>query len=92
MRKLAAKFREQGLVEAADEIEVFAEQEEGHGALIQSILDQGDQNVDTTGKDVYVCGACGYEYVGDLDAEPDDFVCPVCGLPKKVFRKKAAEA
>ena len=28
--------------------------------------------------------------VGDLDAESDEFVCPVCGQPKKVFRKKQA--
>lgn len=39
----------------------------------------------------YVCSACGFEYVGDLDAEPDDYVCPLCGMPKKVFRKKETE-
>ncbi len=41
----------------------------------------------TTGKKVYVCGCCGFEYVGDLDAEQEDYVCPVCGQPKKVFRR-----
>ena len=38
---------------------------------------------------LYVCGCCGYEYVGDLNGEPDDYVCPICGQPKKVFRPKA---
>ena len=37
----------------------------------------------------YVCSVCGYEYSGNIPfAElPDDWVCPVCGQPKKVFRK-----
>ena len=36
---------------------------------------------------VYVCGACGYEYdpaVGD----PEDWVCPICGMGKDVFEEK----
>ena len=88
LQKLAERFRAQGLDEAAAQVEIFAEQEGHHGVLMQEILNQYQQNLDTTGKDVYVCGVCGYEYVGDLDSEPDDFVCPVCGMPKKVLRKK----
>ena len=89
LKKLAARFREQGLTDAADEVDVFAAQEGHHGVLMQEILDQYRQNIDTAGKKVYVCGMCGFEYVGDLDAEPESFVCPVCGQPKKVFKLKA---
>ena len=88
LQKLAERFRAQGLDEAAAQVEIFAEQEGHHGVLLQELLDQYQQNIDTTGKDVYVCVMCGYEYVGDLDSESEDFVCPVCGQPKKVFRKK----
>ena len=38
----------------------------------------------------YVCNVCGYEY--DEEAEgvkfadlPEDWVCPVCGVPKGEF-------
>ena len=37
------------------------------------------------GRKVYRCPVCGYEYVGDLESEPDDYVCPLCGQPKKAF-------
>ena len=90
LKKLAGNIRAQGLDDAATQVEIFAEQEAHHGVLMQELLDQYGKNLDTTGKDVYVCGMCGYEYVGDLDAEADEFVCPVCGQPKKVFRKKQA--
>ena len=32
-------------------------------------------------------GVCALK--DDLDAEPEDFVCPVCGMQKKVFKLKA---
>ena len=35
-----------------------------------------------------VCPVCGYEYVGDISQEPDDYVCPLCGQPKSVFKQK----
>lgn len=37
----------------------------------------------------YVCSVCGYEYSGNIPFEklPDDWTCPVCGQPKKVFKK-----
>ena len=88
LMKQAARLREEGFDDAAAEVEVFAKQEGHHGVLLQELLDKYNKNIDTTGKKVYVCGCCGYEYVGDLDAEPDSYVCPVCGMPKKVFRQK----
>ena len=49
----------------------------------------------------YVCSICGYVYdeeAGDPDNGiepgtkfedlPDDFACPLCGQPKKVFKLK----
>jgi len=38
----------------------------------------------------WVCGVCGYVYDGNVPFEElgDDYKCPVCGQPKKVFAKK----
>lgn len=38
---------------------------------------------------IWRCPICGYEYTGDIPFEelPDDYVCPICGAPKKVFEK-----
>ncbi len=88
LMKQAERLREEGLDDAAAEMEVFARQEGHHGALLQDLLDKYKKNIDTTGKKVYVCGCCGYEYVGDLDAEAETYACPVCGMPKKAFRLK----
>lgn len=34
----------------------------------------------------YVCTVCGYVYDGpDFNAEPDDYVCPLCGVGKDMF-------
>jgi rubredoxin len=51
--------------------------------------------------DKYICNACGYVYdpaVGDPDNGvnpgtafedlPDDWVCPLCGVPKSEFEKE----
>jgi len=41
-------------------------------------------------KPIYKCSICGYEYDGDIPFEelPDDYVCPICGVPKNMFKKK----
>lgn len=38
------------------------------------------------GKTVWVCTVCGYVYEGE--EVPDDFKCPVCGVPSNLFEKK----
>lgn len=37
----------------------------------------------------YVCSVCHYVYDGDIPFEelPDDYVCPICKQPKRVFQK-----
>ena len=89
VKALADKFREAGLAEAADEMEIFAKQEGHHGVVLAKILEKHCPGLlEAAGKKIYVCACCGYEYIGDLDAEPDDYVCPLCGQPKKVFKLK----
>lgn len=38
----------------------------------------------------YVCTLCKYEYDGDIPFEdlPDDYVCPICGMPKSAFARE----
>ncbi len=38
----------------------------------------------------YACAVCHYIYDGEEDFEnlPDDYVCPVCGMPKSAFYKE----
>ncbi len=89
IKELADKVRAAGLAEAADEMEIFAKQEGHHGVVIDELLAKyKPAKADNTGKKVYVCPVCGFEYVGDLDAEPDDWTCPLCGQPKSVFKLK----
>lgn len=39
----------------------------------------------------FICTVCGYVY-NDLDMSfeelPDDWVCPICGMPKSAFKRK----
>lgn len=90
IKGFADKFREAGLSEAADEMEIFAKQEWHHGEMLEGLLKKfKPEALDVAGKKIYVCGCCGFEYIGDLDAEPEDYVCPICGMQKKVFTLKA---
>ena len=71
-------------------MEIFAKQEGHHGEMMEGLLKKyKPEALDVEGKTIYVCGCCGFEYIGDLNAEPEDYVCPVCGQPKKVFKLKA---
>jgi len=35
----------------------------------------------------YRCKICGYIYNGDINLEPDSYVCPICRKPKSFFEK-----
>ena len=89
MNDFAAKMREAGFAEAADEMAIFAKQEGHHGVVLKKILEKyKPEALDVSNKKIYVCSCCGFEYAGNLDSETDEFVCPVCGMPKKVFKLK----
>ena len=89
VRAFADKVRAEGFAEAADEMEIFAKQEGHHGVILKELMEKlKPEALNVDGKQIYVCSCCGFEYAGDLDAEPDSFVCPVCGMPKKVFKLK----
>ena len=90
IKALADKVREAGFNEAADEMEIFAKQEGHHGVVIEEIFKKyNPPKIETAGKKVYVCPVCGYEYVGDIDSEPDNWTCPLCGQPKSAFQEKS---
>ena len=36
---------------------------------------------------MYKCKICGYIYKGDINNEPDDYICPICKKPKSFFEK-----
>ena len=36
-------------------------------------------------KNIWKCSVCGFEV--EMDELPEDFVCPICGAPIKVFKK-----
>ena len=68
----------------------FALQEKHHGEATQAIIEKyaPKEDEDNTGKPIYVCSVCGFEYVGDFDSEPADYKCPICGCAKSVFKKQ----
>ena len=72
-------------------MDIFAQQEGHHGVMMDEILKKAGQPVESVvpeGQKVYVCPVCGYEYIGDIGAEPEEFTCPLCGQPKKVFKER----
>lgn len=38
----------------------------------------------------YVCSVCGYVYDGEVSFEelPEDYTCPMCGVPKALFQRQ----
>lgn len=89
IQALADQVRAAGFIEAADQMDIFAQQEYHHGEVIDELFKKyNPPKTDNTGKKIYVCPVCGFEYVGDIDSEPDDWTCPLCGQPKSVFKEK----
>ena len=90
INQLADKLSEIGVdKEAVEQVREFAQQEKHHGEVTKAIIDKyaPKEAVDNTGKPVYVCGVCGFEYTGDLESEPADYKCPICGCAKGVFKR-----
>ena len=90
VNQLADKLASIGISEeAVSQVREFALQEKHHGEATKAILDKYAPIVDEnySNKPVYVCSVCGFEYVGDLNKESDDYICPICGCKKGVFKK-----
>lgn len=85
INQLAEKLDNMGLSEASKQVREFAEQEKHHGEVTEAIINQYAPKEEQSNKPVYVCKVCGFEYTGDLNSEPDDYKCPVCGMPKTMF-------
>ena len=75
--------------EAADSVEYFALQEKHHGIKTEDIYNKYAPKEEVTKPEkVYVCSVCGFEYEGELDNEPNDYKCPICGCAKGVFKQQ----
>ncbi len=89
INKLADALRVNGLSEAADSIEYFALQEKHHGIKTEDIYNKYAPKDDSAKPEkVYVCSVCGFEYEGEIDDEPADYKCPICGCAKAVFKQQ----
>lgn len=45
-------------------------------------------SADNTTLNKFVCSVCGYVYETEDEVLPDDFVCPICKMPKDKFVKE----
>lgn len=89
INQLADKLEEIGVdKQAVEQVREFALQEKHHGEVTKAIIDKHapKEEEDNAGKPVYVCSVCGFEYVGDIDKESEDYICPICGCKKAVFK------
>lgn len=57
--------------------------------LKEFLIKKGVKKMET--KEKWVCVVCGYIYEGDVPFEelPDDWTCPLCGVGKDMFEKRA---
>lgn len=82
------QIRKAGLPQVADEMVKISKEEAHHGDLMQEILEKyHDGKSELEGKILYACPYCGYIHIGDINEEDDDYVCPLCGQPKRIFQK-----
>ncbi len=89
INKLAAALRAKGLSEAADSIEYFALQEKHHGIKTEDIYNKyAPKTKNAAPRKVYACSICGFEYEGELENEPADYKCPICGCGKGAFKQQ----
>ena len=89
INEIADKLLELGVEEdAVNQVREFAIQEKHHGEVTKAIIDKyaPKEDDDNSNKQVYVCAVCGFEYTGDLTKEPDSYKCPICNMPKTVFK------
>ena len=86
---LSDKVKESGFTEASEVLKTFAAQHRHHAEVTSELVEKyAPDDVKQNTKKRYVCSICGFEYEGDMDREPDDYTCPICGMPKSVFKQK----
>lgn len=68
------------------EADVFKDEEAMSYQYYQEHKDEILKVTTEEGKTAWVCSICGYVYYGE--ELPDDFVCPVCGVSKDLFKRK----
>ena len=86
---LSDKVKESGFTEASEVLKTFAAQHRHHAEVTSELVEKyAPDDVKQNTKKRYVCSICGFEYEGDMDSEPDDYTCPICGTPKSVFKQK----
>ena len=86
---LSDKVKESGFTEASEVLKTFAAQHRHHAEVTSELVEKyAPDDVKQNTKKRYVCSICGFEYEGDMDSEPNDYTCPICGMPKSVFKQK----
>ncbi|MBR1904263.1 MAG: rubrerythrin [Alphaproteobacteria bacterium] len=86
---LSDKVKESGFTEASEVLKTFAAQHRHHAEVTSELVEKyAPDDVKQNIKKRYVCSICGFEYEGDMDSEPNDYTCPICGMPKSVFKQK----
>ena len=86
---LSDKVKESGFTEASEVLKTFAAQHRHHAEVTSELVEKyAPDDVKQNTKKRYVCSICGFEYECDMDSEPSDYTCPICGMPKSVFKQK----
>ena len=89
VKNMSDKVRAAGFAQIADQMDIFAKQENHHGEVLEEMIKKfKPKNIETVPQKVYVCPLCGYEHIGDLSKEPENWTCPLCGQPKSAFKEK----
>ncbi|MFO7996585.1 MAG: rubrerythrin family protein, partial [Dehalococcoidia bacterium] len=79
--KFIQQAKAEGEKKAADSFDLANKVEEIHHSMYRDALATLDREDNVELKPFYVCQYCGYTVEG---AAPDK--CPVCGVPKKMFK------
>ena len=88
VNKLAERLENFGIdKDAVKQVKEFALQEKRHGEVTKRIVEKYASFEDNSNQVKYTCAVCGFEYVGDIEKEPDDYKCPICNMPKTAFKK-----
>lgn len=72
----------EGATKAKDSFDLANQVEEIHHGMFQRYLDQAEKGQDVAATEIWVCQYCG----NTVEGEPPD-KCPICGAPKKMFKK-----